>query len=254
MLHEAVFYAASQNCDCLALPEVAGMLNSDTESLRAQIHDEERDPYINACIKLAKENALWIHNGSTPIISDDGRYLNHSNLIDHAGKVRARYDKIHLFDIALKDRKPIRESDRYAPGSAAVVAGTPWGIWGLSICYDLRFPHLYRSYAKAGAVILFIPSAFTPKTGLADWEVLLRARAIENGCFVVAAAQVGTHDDGRRTYGHSMVIDPWGNVLLDMGGGQAGYEAVTLDLSLVERTQEQIPSLRNGRDFHLEVH
>lgn len=252
-LGDAARHAIASGCHCLALPEVAGMMNKDQDDMRQHITDEQSDPYISACKKLASECQLWIQTGSTPISGRDGRFLNHGNLIDDLGIVRARYDKIHLFDACLDGLPAIGESERYESGSQAVAVDTPWGRWGMSICYDLRFPHLYRDYAKAGATILFVPSAFTVSTGEAHWEVLLRARAIETGCFVVAAAQVGKHDDGRNTWGHSMVVDPWGEVLLDMGGTESGFETVDLDMSLVEKARKQIPSLKNERKYQFKA-
>lgn len=253
-LQRAARHAAVNDCQLLALPEAAGMMNKDKADARKKITDEPSDPYINACKALAAKHGLWIHTGSTPVASgdDDGRYLNHTNLIDHYGMVRTRYDKIHLFDVFLEGRLPTGESNRYSPGSIAVAVDTPWGPWGMSICYDLRFPHLYRDYAKLGSTILFIPSAFTVSTGEAHWEVLLRARAIETGSFVIAAAQVGSHADGRQTWGHSIVVDPWGKVILDMGGTEPGFAVIDLDIEHVERARSQIPSLKNEREYRLE--
>ncbi len=252
-LVNAAAYAAENGCHCLALPEAAGMMNRDQNVARQQITVESTDPYISACKSIAAEHHLWIQTGSTPIAGNDGRFLNHGNLIDHHGEVRARYDKIHLFDAYLDGHSATGESDRYEPGSQAVAVSTPWGLWGMSICYDLRFPKLYWRYAQAGASVLFIPSAFTVATGEAHWEVLLRARAIETGCFVVAAAQVGSHDDGRQTWGHTLVIDPWGRILLDMGGTQAGVAVVDLDLHLVDQARSQIPSLKNERQYNFQI-
>ena len=172
----------------------------------------------------------------------DWRFLNHATLIDATGGIVAEYDKIHLFDVALEGQAPIGESKRFAPGTRATLAQTPWGPFGLSICYDLRFPYLYRAYAQAGAVLMFIPSAFTVPTGQAHWKVLLRARAIETGAFVLAAAQVGHHADGRQTYGHALAVDPWGNVLADLGEAVPMLQLIDLDLSAVARARSQIPS------------
>jgi len=252
-LEAAAQHAASQGCQLLALPEAAGMMNKDVEDARRQIRNETSDPYINACKVLAAQHQIWIQSGSTPIAGRDGCFLNHSNLIDDQGSIRARYDKIHLFDVFLEGSKPIGESNRYTPGSEAVAVCTPWGVWGMSICYDLRFPHLFRDYAKLGASLVFIPSAFMVATGRAHWEVLLRARAIETGSYVIAAAQVGSHDDGRETWGHSLIVDPWGKVLVDMGGTEPGMEVVDLDLGYVERARTQIPSLKNERDYEIKL-
>lgn len=247
--------ARAQGADLLALPEVSGLLNGNREEVLTQVTDAARDPFIAACRDAAAQDNLWIHTGSTPVIGPEGedghRFLNHSDLIDGAGASVATYDKIHLFDIFLDGKPATGESKRYAPGARAVVAQTPWGPFGLSICYDLRFPHLYRAYGQAGATVLFIPSAFTVPTGRAHWEVLLRARAIENGAFVVAPAQVGLHDDGRRTFGHSMVINPWGEVIADLGGETPGLVTVDLDLEEVEAARRQIPSLRNERAYEI---
>lgn len=248
-LEEAAEYAAQAECNLLALPEAAGMMNRDRDDARTQIKEENQDPYITACRHLAAQHGIWIQTGSTPISSGDGRFLNHGNLISDKGKIVADYDKIHLFDVFLEGRPPTGESNRYAPGNKAVLVDTPWGPWGMSICYDLRFPHLFRQYAKMGATVLFIPSAFTVATGKAHWEILLRARAIETGSYIVAAAQVGKHDDGRKTWGHTMVIDPWGTVLTDMGGEKPGLSIVDLDISKVITARDQIPSLRNERDY-----
>ncbi|WP_313138026.1 carbon-nitrogen hydrolase family protein [Paracoccus jeotgali] len=251
-VEDAVRHAAAQGCDLMALPEAAGMVNRDRDDARRQITEEADDPFINACKRLAAEHGIWIQTGSTPIASGDGRFLNHANLIDASGTSVASYDKIHLFDVFLEGRPATGESSRYAPGAEAVLVDTPWGPWGLTICYDLRFPHLYRDFARRDATVMFVPSAFTIPTGEAHWEVLLRARAIENGAFVVAAAQVGNHDDGRQTWGHSLVVDPWGKVMVDMGGTDPGLEVIDLDLGQVRRTRDQIPSLRNQRDYKLQ--
>ena len=250
---EAARIAAAEGAGMLALPEAAGLMDKDKAHARAQITDEAGDPFITACQALAAKYGLWIQAGSTPVRAPDGRVFNHGTMIDPSGEITERYDKIHLFDVFLEGRKPTGESDRYAPGTEAVVAATPWGPMGLSICYDLRFPHLYRDYAKAGAGILFIPSAFTVPTGRAHWEVLLRARAIETGAFVVAAAQVGNHADGRVTWGHSLIISPWGEVIADLGGEAPGHVTVDLDLGLVASARAQIPSLVNERPYTLKI-
>ncbi|MEM9812209.1 MAG: carbon-nitrogen hydrolase family protein [Pseudomonadota bacterium] len=243
--------AETAECDLLALPEAAGMMNRDREDARTQITDEAADPFIAACREIAAARGIWIHIGSTPVKGPGERYLNHTVLIDPVGAVVARYDKIHLFDVFLEGRGATGESKRYAPGEEAVLVDTPWGPWGLGICYDLRFPQLYRDYAKAGATLLFAPSAFTVPTGRAHWEVLLRARAIENGAFMIAPAQVGRHDDGRETWGHSMIVSPWGEILADLGPEATGTVTVELDLAEVERARSQIPNLRNERPYRM---
>jgi len=202
-LEKLVEQAAKSDCHMLCLPEVSGLLNQDAVAA-GLITEENNDSYVAACKRLAAEHDVWIHNGSTPVLGPLGLPVNRTHLINSKGDIVARYDKIHLFDVYLPDGRERLESKRYSAGAQSIVAKTPWGPMGLSICYDLRFPHLYREYAKAGARVVFIPSAFNRKTGQAHWEVLLRARAIENACFVIAAAQTGEHADGRKTYGHSM--------------------------------------------------
>jgi predicted amidohydrolase len=234
--------AAAGGAQLLALPEVAGLMNRNPETSAKQVVVAEDDPFIAACRDLAARHGLWIHTGSTPVRGPDGRFLNHATLIDATGGMVAEYDKIHLFDVALEGQAPIGESKRFAPGTRAVLAQTPWGPFGLSICYDLRFPYLYRAYAQAGAVLMFIPSAFTVPTGQAHWEVLLRARAIETGSFVLAAAQAGHHADGRQTYGHALAVGPWGEVLADLGDAAPAIRLIDLDLSAVARARAQIPA------------
>lgn len=243
--------AKAQDADLLALPEVAGLMNANGDEARAHVVDAADDPYIAACQALAAQHGLWIHTGSTPVTAPDGRFLNHSTLIDAQGSIRAEYDKVHLFDVRIEGQAPIGESKRFAPGDQAVIADTPWGGFGLTICYDMRFPYLYRMLGQAGASVIFVPAAFTVPTGRAHWEVLLRARAIETGAFIIAAAQSGTHPDGRETWGHALAVDPWGRVLADLGDGAPKLEVVDLDLTLVDRARAQIPALLNGRDVPL---
>ena len=239
---------AGAECDLLALPEASGMMNKDKASALARTSDEESDPYIAACKEAAQFHNIWIHIGSTPV-QTNGKLHNRSLLIDDAGQVRARYDKIHLFDVFLEGKPASLESERYASGGEAVVVDTPWGLWGMTICYDLRFPHLYREYAKLGVTLVFAPSAFTVPTGRAHWETLLRCRAIENGCWFVAAAQVGKHDDCRTTYGHSLIVSPWGEIAVDLGGFATGHASTHLDLGRVESARSQIPSLANEKPY-----
>lgn len=248
-LQRACAEAAEQGAQMIAFPEVAGLMNRRIEAMRAEIVDETRDPFIAAAQEAAASHGLWVHTGSTPVLrTGETRFFNHSSLIDPNGMIAAGYDKIHLFDYFPDGGKPIVESRRFAPGTQARLARTPWGPLGMSVCYDLRFPALYRAYAKAGATLLFIPSAFTPQTGKAHWHTLLKARAIENGVFVIAAAQTGTHDDGRQTYGHSLVVAPTGQILLDMET-PPGMALVTLAMEDVQKARTSIPSLNNERIF-----
>jgi predicted amidohydrolase len=217
-------------------------MNRNAEVAQTQVVTAAADPFIAACRDLAVRHGLWIHTGSTPVRGPDGRFLNHSTLIDAGGGIVAEYDKIHLFDVAIEGQAPIGESKRFAQGAQGVVVRTPWGPFGLSICYDMRFAYLYRAYARAGAVLMFAPSAFTVPTGRAHWEVLLRARAIETGAFVLAAAQAGHHADGRQTYGHALAVGPWGEVLADLGDDAPALRVLDLDLGAVVRARAQIPA------------
>jgi predicted amidohydrolase len=212
------------------------------------LNDEATDPVLAAVREAAARAGIWVHIGSLALAGerDDGRLVNRGFLIDGSGAIRARYDKIHLFDVDLPTGESWRESASYAPGETPVVAESPAGRIGLSVCYDLRFPDLYRALTGAGATILSIPAAFTAPTGQAHWHVLLRARAIEAGVFVVAAAQVGRHEDGRETYGHSLVVDPWGNVLLDMAE-EPGLGFADIDLGQVEEVRSRLPAIRHRR-------
>lgn len=256
-LRDAAQKAANEGADMLALPEASGLVNKDRTDALTQVVDHADDPFVAACREVAAKHSIWIQTGSTPIKGPDGpdgpRFLNHGDMINASGDIVASYDKIHLFDIFLDDKPPTGESRRYGPGSAAVMAATPWGLAGMAICYDLRFPQLMRDYAQAGAGILFVPSAFTVPTGRAHWEVLLRARAIENGAFVIAAAQVGDHDDGRKTYGHSMIVNPWGDVLCDMGEQPPGITTLDLNMAEVDAARRQIPSLKNERNYSFDA-
>jgi len=215
---------------------------------------EDDDATLARLREVIAELGIWLSLGSLALMSGDadGRFVNRQFLIGADGAIQARYDKIHMFDVELGGSESYRESKGYRPGGQAVAADTPWGKLGLTTCYDMRFPMLYRSLAEAGAAILTVPSAFTVTTGPAHWEVLLRARAIETGCFVLAAAQWGSHSisrgRARETYGHSIAIDPWGRVLADAGAG-VGVTHVTLDLDAVAQTRARIPSLANARPF-----
>ncbi|HET8612105.1 MAG TPA: carbon-nitrogen hydrolase family protein [Sphingomonas sp.] len=229
-------------------PEMTGLLDRDRARAAAHIRGEAEDPVLAAARKAAARLGLWVHLGSLALRPEegDGRLVNRGFLIDGKGAIRARYDKLHLFDVDLATGESWRESAAYAPGVGAVVAETPAGRLGLSICYDLRFPALYQALSDAGAELLAVPAAFTAPTGRAHWHVLLRARAIENACFVIAAAQSGRHEDGRETYGHSLVVDPWGEVLLDMGEG-AGVGFVEIDLARAAEARARIPVLAHRR-------
>ncbi|MBI1182478.1 MAG: carbon-nitrogen hydrolase family protein [Alphaproteobacteria bacterium] len=230
------------------LPEVVSLMERRSKLIFERVRPEDEDEALRAFRGLAHELGIWLHTGSLPIRLSDTKIANRSFLIDPAGKIRATYDKIHMFDVDLPNGETYRESKNYQPGGRAVVADLPWGRLGLSICYDLRFPQLYRTLAKAGADFLCVPAAFTKTTGQAHWHVLLRARAIENGCFVFAAAQTGTHEDGRQTYGHSLIVAPWGEVLAD-GGEEVGFITARIDPAAVQDARSRVPSIDNDREF-----
>jgi len=246
--------AAGEGADMLFTPEMAGYLDQDRARAAATLRGEADDPVLAAVREAAARAGIWVHLGSLAIKDgrSDGRWANRSFMIDASGEIRARYDKIHLFDVDLATGERWRESAVYGPGEQAVAVDTPWGRVGLSVCYDMRFPDLYRALTDAGATMLLAPAAFTVPTGRAHWHILLRARAIEAGCFVIAAAQTGRHADGRETFGHSLVVDPWGEVLLDMGEGE-GLAFADIDLSRVEAIRARVPALANRRAIPAEV-
>lgn len=243
--------ASEQGCQVLALPEASGLIDAAADVARQQITDLAQDPFVAHCRRLALAHQLWLHTGSTPIQAVDGKWLNQSQCIDERGVIRSTYSKIHLFDAQLEGQAPIGESQRYSAGEEAVLQQTPWGLWGLCICYDVRFPQLFRDYARNGADVIFVPAAFTLKTGRAHWETLLRARAIENGVWIVAAAQVGIHARGRRSWGHSMVVNPWGEVVAELDGEQPQSCVVEIDTAEVQQARAQIPSLAHARPYQL---
>jgi predicted amidohydrolase len=236
--------------DYVQTPEMTNVLEIKRERLLTKIVGDEQDATLATLREVARKLSIYIHIGSLAIKASPEKAANRSFLIDRKGDVVARYDKIHMFDVDLAGGESYRESNTYRAGELAVVADLPWGRLGLTVCYDLRFPALYRALAEAGASFLAIPSAFTKQTGEAHWHVLMRARAIENGCFVFAAAQGGKHDNGRETYGHSLVVDPWGNIIAE-GGTEPGVIFAEVDPALVAAARGRIPSLHHGRRFEL---
>ena len=243
----------SADQDILFLPEVTNCVSLDRAHQAQALDHFDNNRFIIAVCEKARETGLWVALGSITMKTHDldGRYANRSILIDASGVVVAQYDKIHMFDINLSAVERYHESGSYRPGSSAVLAQTTWVWMGLSICYDLRFPTLYRTLAQAGAGVLVVPSAFAQTTGEAHWHVLLRARAIETGCFVIAAAQTGEHPgSGRKTYGHSLIVDPWGHVILDAGQVPGLYFA-KLDLSDVDKARDRMASLQHDRPFEV---
>ncbi len=245
-LVDAIRAAGGQGATMLFTPEMSGLIDRDRARAGAAIVAEDTDIVLAAVRRAAAETGIWVHLGSLAVRRPDGKFANRGFLIDAAGVIRARYDKLHLFDVDLPSGESWRESAAYVGGDAAVVVDTPAGRVGASICYDLRFADLYRALSDAGATILSVPAAFTQPTGAAHWHVLLRARAIEAGAYVAAAAQTGTHADGRTTYGHSLVIDPWGEVILDMAEA-AGLAVIDLDPAQVDAVRSRIPVLRHRR-------
>ena len=243
--------AADRGAHFVQTPEMTGLLERDRASFRDKITTQEDDPVLAALRDVARERGVWIHIGSLAVKAGD-KAANRAFLIDASGDIVASYDKIHLFDVDLANGERWRESNAYAGGDRAVLVQTPWGLLGVTICYDLRFPQLYRALAEAGAGVLTIPSCFTRQTGEAHWHVLQRARAVENGAFVIAAAQGGRHEDGRETYGHSLIVDPWGRVLAE-GGPEPGVILAEIDLALVADARQRIPSLQHGRPFRVDV-
>lgn len=240
--------ARARDAQLIALPEVVALIEPDRRRLAAQAEPEHRHPALRAFRELAAETGAWLLVGSLTVDAGGGRLANRSFLLGTRGEIVAAYDKIHMFDVDLEGGESYRESRRYRPGREAVVADTPWGRVGMTVCYDMRFPALYRDLAQAGADYLTVPSAFARPTGRAHWQVLLRARAIETGCFVFAPAQCGEHAEGRKTYGHSLIVDPWGEVLAD-GGEEPGVAAAEIDPARVREARRMVPSLRHDRPY-----
>ncbi|MCF6368741.1 carbon-nitrogen hydrolase family protein [Rhizobium halophilum] len=245
--------AASQGAVYVQTPEMTGAVQKDRQGLKAVLKDEAGDLIVSTAQALARDLGIHVHVGSTAIALDDGKIANRGFLFAPGGSRICTYDKIHMFDVDLDNGESWRESAVYRPGGEARVADLPFAKLGFAICYDVRFPALFRTEAVAGAEVLTVPAAFTRQTGEAHWEVLLRARAIENGAFLIAAAQAGVHEDGRETFGHSMIIDPWGKVLASAGGSGEAVVLADIGLDQVKAARSKIPNLTNARDFTLET-
>jgi deaminated glutathione amidase len=243
--------AAARGAEYVQTPEITTLMETERTRLFSAIRPEEGNPAIAHFSVLARELKLWLHVGSMAVLLGNGKIANRSLLFSPAGEVEARFDKIHMFDVDLPGGESYRESKNYQAGNTGVLAGLPWGTLGLTVCYDLRFPHLYRALAQGGADFLAIPSAFTAKTGAAHWHILMRARAIENGCFVFAAAQAGKHESGRESYGHSLIVAPWGEIVADAGGEHPGVIVADVDVSQVQEARKRIPSLQHDRPFQI---
>ncbi len=240
--------ARSQGADLIALPENVALMTVRGSEIRAGARAPEDHPALAVFRALARETGAWLLAGSIGIKAEAGKVANRSYLLDAAGEIAGYYDKIHMFDVDLPSGQSFRESEGFQAGNRACVYDTPWGPIGLSICYDLRFPRLYRALAQGGASYLAVPAAFMHETGKAHWHVLLRARAIETGSYVIAPCMWGDHGGGRRTYGHSLIVDPWGEVLAD-GGEGAGIVLAEIDPRRVTEARAQIPALQHGRSF-----
>jgi predicted amidohydrolase len=246
-LAAAIEEASAGGAEMLFTPEMSGLLDRDSGRAAGNLRPQDEDRVLAACREAAARHGIWLHIGSLAVLAGDGKVANRSFVVDRNGEVRATYDKLHLFDVDLPTGESWRESNVYSPGQGVVlVNGTPVGKLGLTICYDLRFPGLFARLAEADADVIAVPAAFTVPTGMAHWHVLLRARAIEAGLFVIAAAQVGHHADGRQTYGHSLVVDPWGEVLLDMAD-TPGVAFADIDLKRISEVRSRIPALTHRR-------
>ena len=239
--------ANAAGAQLICLPEFFSFLNLDENGLDVAPYPESEHPTLSAFRDLSSELQAWLLLGSIAVLDDNGKKRNRSILLDPEGQVSVRYDKIHMFDVNLPNGEIYRESDVFEPGNEAVTADLPWGTIGLTVCYDLRFPHLYRSLAHAGAGVISVPAAFTRTTGRAHWHVMLRSRAIETGAYIVAPCQFGDHGKAK-TYGHSLIIDPWGRVLED-AGEERGYIISELDMEKVAEARQMIPALEHDRDY-----
>ncbi|MGC6472822.1 MAG: carbon-nitrogen hydrolase family protein [Parvibaculales bacterium] len=247
-----VAMAVEQGAQWIVTPETSNFMPANRDMLLATARTENEDLCVAGFKELARRHKIWLQAGSFILLNGAGRPVNRSLMFAPDGNLVARYDKIHLFDVTLADGESHRESANYAGGGTAVVVKLPFGSLGMSVCYDLRFAGLYRSLAETGAQYLTVPSAFTKPTGAAHWEVLLRARAVETGCYVLAPAQSGLHENGRETYGHSLIIDPWGQILAELADGE-GVIIAALDMARLEKTRRQIPVLEHGKNFITEI-
>ncbi|PNU06195.1 carbon-nitrogen hydrolase family protein [Novosphingobium guangzhouense] len=249
----ALAEARADGAAMMFTPEMSGLLDRKRDRARGMIRGEDQDIVLSAVRDAACREGIWVHIGSLAIERSDGKWANRAFVIDSSGEIRARYDKLHMFDVDLKTGESWRESNAYTAGDQVVAVETPLGRLGLAICYDVRFPALFEALGREGCDAIAIPAAFTVPTGQAHWHLMQRARAVEASAYVLSAAQVGKHEDGRETYGHSLAVDPWGQVLLDMGGaddgGVAGLGFVDIDLDRVAEVRQQLPSLANRRTF-----
>jgi predicted amidohydrolase len=240
--------AVGEGADLVLMPENVTMMEWGRRAITEKARSEDKHEGLAAFREAAKKHEIWLHCGSLSVSLDDGRVANRTYVVSPGGQIAATYDKIHMFDVDLGNGERYAESSTFAPGSAAVTVDLPWGVLGLTICYDVRFPGLYRHLAQAGASFLTVPSAFTQVTGEAHWHVLLRARAIETGSYVFAPAQTGTHPGDRRTFGHALIVDPWGEVVAD-GGVEPGIIVAEIETEFVDTVRRKMPSLGHDRPF-----
>ena len=254
-LEALVVQAVAAGANYLQSPEMTGMVHRDRAELMQRLRGEEDDLVLAAAARLARAHGIYLHIGSTAIALDGGKVANRAVLFAPDGSLRARYDKIHMFDVDLDNGESWRESRTYRPGECAALADLDFADGsarlGFAVCYDMRFPHLFREEALAGAEILTAPAAFTRQTGEAHWHVLLRARAIENGAYVIAAAQGGVHEDGRETFGHSLIVDPWGRIVAEVDSDSPGIAVARIDTAEVAAARAKIPNLKNARPFRV---
>ncbi|MGE0502495.1 MAG: carbon-nitrogen hydrolase family protein [Rhizobiaceae bacterium] len=243
--------AASHDAIYVQTPEMTGALVRDKDARKSAFTSEDRDPVVAAAARLSRELGVAIHVGSTAILRADGKLANRAFLFGRDGELVARYDKIHMFDVDLDNGESWRESSAYEAGTVAAVADLPFARLGLAVCYDLRFPQLFRAEAMGGAEVLTVPAAFTRQTGEAHWHILLRARAIENGAWVIAAAQGGKHEDGRETYGHSLIVDPWGRIVAEAANDAPGVIVAEIDTEASAAARRKVPNLKNAREFEV---
>lgn len=243
--------AADKGADLVLTPEMTSLLETKSDDLFAHTREQKDDEALLAFRALAAEKKIWLLAGSLPIKVADRKLANRSFLISPDGNVAAQYDKIHMFDVDLEGGESYRESKNFEPGREAIIAKLPWGRIGLTICYDLRFPHLYRALAQAGADFLTVPAAFTRQTGEAHWHTLLQARAVETGCFVFAPAQGGRHECGRETYGHSLIVAPWGEIIAEAEHAEPGIILAEIDTARIAQARGRVPSLGHDRGYAL---
>ena len=252
-MDELVRQAATTGANYIQTPEMTGIVQKNRKGLFAEITNQEDDLLVRHSERLAKELGIWLHIGSHAILVGEEKAANRAFLFSPSGNLVTTYDKIHMFDVDLDNGESWRESKVYEPGQKSCLVQMDDCKLGMSVCYDIRFPHLYREYALAGAQVLSAPAAFTRQTGRTHWRILQRSRAIENGAFVISAAQGGDHEDGRETYGHSMIINPWGEVLAELSHEEPGFISAEIDLNEVLEARQKIPNLKNAREFNLET-